>query len=166
MSQSLIPSSNGATHLLQHLSSFPACSTPSHNAAAPGKPGALHPTSSPKAWSQNRARQHFQQGPGAPKHLYLVCSPTRLQTPDWTTWQDRFCHNDTSYAELPQKEPNGPSTVWQLLNPTWCQGLSSPCCSCSWPALETRMTHTFLSRSHKRLKTKHFILLPVQNGLQ
>lgn len=94
-----------------------------------------------------------------------VCSPTRMQTPGWTIWRDGFCHHNTSYAELLQQGPNGLSAVRRLPNPTRCQALSSPPrCPCSWPALETRTVHAFLSGSHNQLKTKHFFLLPVQSG--
>lgn len=48
---------------------LPNWSTTLHNATISSKPGAVHPPSSRKAWSQNRATQYFQQGLSAPKQL-------------------------------------------------------------------------------------------------
>lgn len=155
----MIPSSAGATCLLQHLSSFPAGAP---HRTMPQPPASLELYIPPPA-----SKPGPKMGPHnisssvrvLPSTFAGVCSPTRLQTLGWTIRRDGFCHHNASYAELPQQGPNGPSTVWWLPNPTRRQALSSPPrCPCSWPALETRAAHAFLSGSHNWLKAK--TLLP------
>lgn len=97
---------------LQHWSHMPALapqqlpsqSTPPHDTAVPRKPGAVHPTSSPKACSQSGAKQYFQQQPSVPKHLSRAWSPTRMQTPSlWgfatTKWSMQMSHSKDQMSQ-------------------------------------------------------------------
>lgn len=83
MPQSLIPSSAGATHLLQHLSSFPAraphCTMPQPPASLELyiPPPAREPA--PKTGPGNSSRVRVHPSTFAGEWL-----PTRMQTPGWT----------------------------------------------------------------------------------
>lgn len=142
---------------------LPSQSTPPHDTTVPKKPGAVHPTSSPKACSQSGARQYFQQQPSVPKHLSRVWSPTRMQSPglgDFATtkWAMQMSHS---------KDQMSQARCGSCPIPPGAKTPSSPlCCPCSWPAMETTAAHTFLCSSNNQLKTKDFSLLPVQNAQQ